>query len=518
MRARLRTSDARPVSDQLAGPWGATRVLGDSEPGGALDTGGVQSLQRALGNAAVCRLLESEDSPARSGRRASVRPGSGTKVLQRNDESALLLKDLAVPKVLEPKPAEVEVQTGIVTALEAAIAQQGQRVGEKRDALSTAQAESSAFGERLGTIMAEGIELSEAAEREIVREGAVIAEARDEAESKLKAEADRLSEWDRSVMCLGAIELVSLPASDADLLRTAKLIDLPTNSLGISSNFALVEQVGVKDAVVQNTLNTMVKAGQTAYLRKSGLIGPEWKVLIEIHYYRKRDQGVSEFHKDTLGQTLFVNLNYQTAHPISGPEYLVHPPTVPEHERQIAESLPPEFLGDLAAIRKDAEEPTEIGAPIIPAFGAVAFVDEAIHHMTPLRGHRQVEAADFARYLNATYPAEHTGQTPPTETLDTWRAMSQKRGTVYTRPDFRKAGMRNREIDKLLAQYGPSGFRTVTIPRATPHIGGSVDITRRNPVPLKRRMSWRARKGELPPAVAGERRFFRTWVRAVRRT
>ncbi len=95
--------------------------------------------------------------------------------------------------------------------------------------------------------------------------------------------------------------------------------------------------------------------------------------------------------------------------------------------------------------------------------------------------------------------------------------MSLERDARYTRLDFRAAGMADEEIDALLAVHGGDGFQSVTIPKATNEIGGTLPIARRSLVPLKRWMSQRALKNTLPGAVKGERRFFRTWVRAERR-
>jgi len=69
----------------------------------------------------------------------------------------------------------------------------------------------------------------------------------------------------------------------------------------------------------------------------------------------------------------------------------------------------------------------------------------------------------------------------------------------------------------LLTEHGGSGFQTVSIPLATTEIGGTLPIERQSKIPLKRTMSKRALRGTLPDPVKGERRFFRTWVRAVRR-
>jgi len=128
-------------------------------------------------------------------------------------------------------------------------------------------------------------------------------------------------------------------------------------------------------------------------------------------------------------------------------------------------------------------------APKIGACGAVAFVDEMIHHMTPLRGHRQVRGAHFAKYLQQEYPGGYAeGKFPNVA----WR--------------------------KWLEWASDSGFQTVSIPNATSEAGGALPIERASKVPLKRRMSVRASRNKLPPAVTGERRFFRTWVRAERKT
>ncbi len=209
-------------------------------------------------------------------------------------------------------------------------------------------------------------------------------------------------------MVLGAIELDTLPESDHELRENARLVDLPSsrNSLSQASVFDMVEQAGMQQAIVANTLTTMIKAGQIEYLRKGGLVNEDWMVLIEVHYYRSRDQASSQFHKDTLGKTLFVNLDYDNEDPIAGPEYLLQPPTVQAHEDQIAETLTPEFLSDCARSATTRRSPRRSrrrsrrvrcrrvrrrdGSP-----------------MTPLRGHREVAARDFGRYLQNKY----TGRT-----------------------------------------------------------------------------------------------------------
>jgi hypothetical protein len=533
----------RVEGERLERDWAPATVA----PAGG-DGDAVLALQRTAGNAAVSRMIATgtrpvvsrrplvgeptvgnaalaaratERSPMAPAGRTRARPRGETRVLQRNGKSAALLKELAEPKVLEFEAAQIAVQTDIINRLEGAIAANKRSNYETREAeLDRKQA---VIGELLGPFerFSDVSEMSADEKLEFERIQEMIAalnDARDALERDEKERKDRFGRWNEAVNVLGAIELTSLPDDDTELLKTAKFTKLDPNSLGRGSVFDLVEAAGVKEQVVKNTLNTMIKAGQIDYLRKSGLISGDWMVLIEVHYYRRRDQDVSQFHRDTLGQTLFVNLNYHTGHEIAGPEYVLHPPTVAEHEQQIKATLPPEFLADLAEIRKDAPEPTEIMAPIIPAYGAVAFVDEAIHHMTPLRGHRKVKGSDFAKYLKDTYLVQGLRKQPPLETWNQWLNMSLRSDAMYTRRDFARAGMRRSEIDALLTLHGGSGFQTVSIPG----MANKPPIERRSKAPLKRQMSERALKkkgtpGSLPPPVTGERRFFRTWVRAVRR-
>jgi hypothetical protein len=65
------------------------------------------------------------------------------------------------------------------------------------------------------------------------------------------------------------------------------------------------------------------------------------------------------------------------------------------------------------------------------------------------------------------------------------------------------------DIEELLAKMLP-GFQTVDIPGV-----GSTSLREDGKPPLKRQMSDLALAAQLPPPVTGDRRFFRTWVRAV---
>jgi hypothetical protein len=325
-----------------------------------------------------------------------------------------------------------------------------------------------------------------------------------------KATADR---WDEAVLMIGGIELGDIPkssAGDAAMIKHARFTDLQPNALKEDpSAFDLATKADVGKLVVANTLQTMIAARQIEYLRKSGVVDDKWKIVVEVHYYRRRRQDVSQFHKDTLGQTLFVNLNYHIGQDIAGPEYVVNPMPVKAHDDLIGGTLPPAFLSDLAYTRKALDEPTEIGASTIPAYGVVAFVDEAIHHMTPKRGHRSVSGGAFAQYLKEEYSGDKKATIPPE-----WTEMASKSLAQYTRREFAAAGMNPKEIARLLEKFGGTGFTSVSIPLVT---GARPSVQPGDRPPLKRQMSELALADKLAPEVTGDRRFFRTWVRVVPR-
>jgi len=345
-----------------------------------------------------------------------------------------------------------------------------------------------------------------------------------------------------SAMFIGAIELDDVTGPLQNLIAGSVLKNLasrmPGSPVGEShalatnaNGYALVTAQGLQQDVITLTLQTMHDAGQLDYLRNRGFVGDGWKILVEVHFYRSRPQASHNFHKDTLGQTLFVNLNYETAQPIAGPEYILNPPADPHHDRAVRRMLPRRFRGDLAATRANLPAPTTVQAPDIPAGGAVAFVDEAVHHMTPLRGHRPVTAAGLRAYLERTRPRrtarvlaavttfeaqggsllQHVraalGPGTDDATAKRWtrRVQIMTSGAVVDRPQLRAVGLTAAEIDDLLAATHP-GFRSVNVPDSPV-------------VPLRalnRQMSSKAMRGTLPPPVAGDRQFFRTWVRAVR--
>ncbi|MET8850338.1 hypothetical protein [Amycolatopsis sp. NPDC004625] len=368
----------------------------------------------------------------------------------------------------------------------------------------------------------------------------------------------RDKKFDKHVLFVGAFELPAIPdvAEEGALFEHLKLINLPsvtenksggpTHALATNRNgFPLVQAVDVERHLVRYSLLTMVAARQLEYLRRSGFVGKEWKVLVEIHYYRQRQFiGRDTLHKDTYGETLFVNLNYDTDVDIPGPEYVVNPEVVQEHEKQIASSLPTKFLDDLRWVREQLGKPDRIAIAAIKPHQFVAFVDEAIHHMSPQFGGRTVSGRQLAAFLAKTYGQNVVQEASsarqafreastgfgsyfrsmtntakpfagylkliPADDANMWfnlMEIAETPDTEVNRLGLLDAGMSNDVIDRLLAEYWP-GYQKVSVPHAKPvPLAGA---------PLKRQASDDALDKRVPPQAAGDRRFFRTWVRVVK--
>jgi len=348
-----------------------------------------------------------------------------------------------------------------------------------------------------------------------------------------------------------------MPEEDDDLVDQAQLVALPTSGGFVSAGApraAKVKELRFDRLVVQNTLQTMIDSKEIEYLRLAGLPNDEWKILIEVHYYRERDMAATGFHKDTLGETLFVNLNYHMDKKVIGPEYVVNPPASRAHDDQTKETLPKAFRDDLAVTRTKLGAPTEFGTGLVDPYGYVAFVDEAIHHATPFYGHRYVTGSELRSYLEKEYPAafkEASTAYPKyanrgmfsyfsyfSSYVDksiisaaesskwlAWMEIIAKKEDAdrhLTRDDL-KATMNDDEFDALLDAVGaegkkrtqgaPGGFHAASIP--------GTDLSPIKPnwkPPLKRRLSDADFRKTLPPAPAEteKRRFFRTWIRAVK--
>lgn len=359
---------------------------------------------------------------------------------------------------------------------------------------------------------------------------------------------------DKHVMFVGAFELPVVPNGPDDFDQI-KLVDLPSNfeaagglahSLpGNLNGFELVEAVGIQRHLVRFSLLTMSAARQLDYLRRSGFVGKGWKAVVEIHYYRKRQTVMKDMlHKDTFGQTLFVNLNYDTAVDIPGPEYVLNPAVVDKHEEQIVLSLPEKFMDDLRWVRGQLGRPTEISIATVKPNQFVAFVDEAIHHMSPQLGGRTVSGNQLIAFLEKTYGdnyvqdamaarkafrsassgvkglARSLQSSPkpfsrflkvihPVDSVMWYTLMElvETPNAVINRLALTETRLRADLIDELLTENW-EGYSNVSIPNA-----GTAPLA---DGPLKRQASRDALSNQVPAPTTDDRRFFRTWVRIIK--
>lgn len=337
------------------------------------------------------------------------------------------------------------------------------------------------------------------------------------------------------VSCVGGI-VIDEPFDDLLTLQAMKLKKLDDNAVNVSSFHLLGSDV--KQKIVINTLATMEQAQQLEYLQKSKIIGDEWRVIIEIHYYRDRDTRQTKFHKDTKGKTLFVNLNFVNDGPIPGPEYIINPTTNEEYEACVAQNLPEVFVEDLQYAQEKLGAPDSIGATTIPAKGVVAFVDEAIHHKTPTWGHREISIpriynrmkqkhSDKVDVIEAAYelatdhdlfkqqlPKKMRKQSSQWHALiDTYKTDRSKKYTRNTLAEVIPKG--TLDIDWLVEVGGEEDFGSVDLNHA--RMGG-IPVKPEDTPPLTRVRSQQLLNQETPDQPPpGRRTFFRTWVRVERK-
>jgi hypothetical protein len=487
-------------------------------PAAPLGRADVAHLQRTVGNTAVVRAL------------------------QRNEESQEVLTTLATPQVREG-PA-VEVQKNLVTGLEANLVEV-----IKSDAKKQAQYE---------TDLAE----QQKAYREWAAWGGLGWSMFRGKEPPLPpvpfVRRMQVTEKDALEFNLGGILIDSLPAykkKDYEgffkgLAGAARLIPLDSRVTGARSSGTSVPELvdGLAPLVIENTLRTMIDASQFKYLRAAGLPNAQWKILVEVHYIRARPKDMAGFHKDTQGQTLFVNLNYHAGeHSLRGPEYVLNPPRSEKHDQRIfgtggkPATLPKQFTDDLTYARGQLGDPTEIrSSGTVRPYGYVAFVDEAIHHATPFFENRYVTPAEFQAYLGRKHKpkldeiiganekkAEVDSSIIGADEVEKWTAWwrmitNPAKDARYTRLHFAPT-MEGDEFDRMLEDVGAQegaerqhggagGWYAASIPN-----DGKPPLHASNKPPLIRQASnpdlTKTWPKQLPEDVP--RRFLRTWVRAV---
>jgi len=173
---------------------------------------------------------------------------------------------------------------------------------------------------------------------------------------------------------------------------------------GVINAEALIQsEPDLRKEIKNNVISTLTKSGQLAYLRDRGLLDDKnWKIIVDVDFYYDRPKEAIIFHKDTVGKTMFVNLNFNNATKILGPEYVLNPPVLEGHLSHT--QLHPTFLADVRLAQGELPKATEISATQVPPFGIVSFVDELVHHSTPYRGHRGIHISEIEKDLSTNSP------------------------------------------------------------------------------------------------------------------
>ncbi|WP_199119171.1 DUF4157 domain-containing protein [Pedobacter sp. ASV28] len=201
----------------------------------------------------------------------------------------------------------------------------------------------------------------------------------------------------KHVYRLGTVE-VSFPDGNLALSLTAPILVVPN---GLAPGYGLIaDNEGLQNAIKENIRHTLEQSGQLDYIQRNELVDDQWRVIVDVDFYYERPADAVGFHKDTIGRSLFVNLNFNNPdHELVGPEYILNPMVVEEHDSHIKPKLPVEFFSDLASERTRLPIPGQIEATRIPERGRVSFVDEMIHHTTPYRDHRGISNIQLDTFI-----------------------------------------------------------------------------------------------------------------------
>ncbi|MGC1303187.1 MAG: hypothetical protein WA840_12520 [Caulobacteraceae bacterium] len=144
----------------------------------------------------------------------------------------------------------------------------------------------------------------------------------------------------------------------------------------------------LRATVRENVNQTLFSAGQFQWIAANwGTISQTHDVYVDVDFYPNRmpDAG-GRFHKDSVGETLFVNLTYNNSDPgLAAPEYIPdnqgHPP--------FEQGMPQAATDLIGQVRADGlADDAQIDGIDLPERGRVSFLDPSIWHSTPYYGRR----------------------------------------------------------------------------------------------------------------------------------
>lgn len=157
---------------------------------------------------------------------------------------------------------------------------------------------------------------------------------------------------------------------------------------------AIVDDNGVRERIQANVYATLLASQQGQWIIANWeSIGPTHDIFVDVDYYPNRTPDFGGgLHKDSVGETLFVNLTYNNTEAGASPEYVVDN----DYEAQFEDRMPAAAGALIASARHgNRDDDGSIRGVSLPQRGRVSFIDPAVWHATPLYGHRpRLECAD----------------------------------------------------------------------------------------------------------------------------
>jgi hypothetical protein len=264
-------------------------------------------------------------------------------------------------------------------------------------------------------------------------------------------------------------------------------------------------------------------SGQWDYLvcNCQALKNEGWQIFVDVDFYYQRPSDAIGFHKDTVGRTLFVNLNFNNTAEMLGPELVVNPLPIEAHLNYISDKLPNFFKDHLLALYKSPQH-SYIGATKVPPYGIVSFVDELVHHSTPYKEHRGISIDQINQYINnvsltkEAYASAY-GENP--EKFELFLKLPRTPDNFYSKEHLTiNHGLPRPLVDALFKFHNKINMDVVNFAHCGDqcHVGldqQSHPIRDMQKPILKRVMSGLLLTGNLPISQPDEKRqFLRTWV------
>jgi len=223
-----------------------------------------------------------------------------------------------------------------------------------------------------------------------------------------------------------------MQTDDNSILETAHT-DKPIEPLvapSIEARFVAGDDP-LRDRIKYNVDSTLHSAGQYQWILANWAnISQTHDVYIDVDFYPNRlpDSG-GALHKDSVGETLFVNLTYNNTQAGASPEYVYDHQGIQPYEQDFPQSAHA-LLKD--ARRANQGQPNKIEGVDLPPRGRVSFMDPAIWHATPLYGHR-LELPSYDYNETVTFDkvrADINSNVPETHRAEALAVIEGKTGSV----------------------------------------------------------------------------------------